>query len=87
MAVFVDDMHAPFGRMKLSHMIADTHEELMAMAETIGVQARWLQHAGTPKEHFDVSMGKRAMALQHGAQAITWKDLARKVAQRKAEHA
>ena len=82
--VFVDDMEAPFGRMRLCHMIADSHEELMAMAATIGIQSRWLQHSGTYKEHFDVSMGKRALALQHGAQAITWEDLAEKVAQRRA---
>lgn len=84
MAVYVDDMFANFGRMKMCHLIADSHEELMAMAATIDIQSRWLQHPGTSKEHFDVSMGKRALALQHGAQAITWKELAEKVAQRRA---
>ncbi len=83
MAVFVDDIYAPLGRMKMCHMIADNHEELMEMAAVIGVRSRWLQHVGTYKEHFDISMSKRALALQHGAQAITCRELVRKIIQRR----
>ncbi len=83
MSVYVDDMQAPFGRMKLCHMIADSTDELLAMADTIGIQRKWLQHAGTYKEHFDIALSKRALALQHGAQLITWKELAQKVAARR----
>lgn len=67
MSVYVDDMRAPLGRMVMCHLMADTTEELLAMADRIGVQRRWLQHPGTPKEHFDISLGKRALAVAAGA--------------------
>jgi hypothetical protein len=37
MAVYVDDPIWPFGNMMMCHMVADTHDELVAMARTIGV--------------------------------------------------
>lgn len=40
--VYVDDMYAQFGRMKMCHMIADTTTELNAMADSIGVQRKWI---------------------------------------------
>jgi hypothetical protein len=83
--VYVDDMAAPFGRMKMSHLIADTTEELLAMVDAIGVQRQWIQHAGTYKEHFDISQSKRQLALAHGAQPITWKEYARKVGARRTQ--
>ncbi|MFV3388439.1 DUF4031 domain-containing protein [Pseudomonas sp. NY15364] len=67
MAVYVDDERMPYRRMLMCHMLADTTEELLEMADKIGVQRRWLQHSGTPKEHFDICLSKRAKALQHGA--------------------
>jgi hypothetical protein len=83
--VYVDDMAAPFGRMKMSHLIADTTEELLAMVDAIGVQRKWIQHAGTYKEHFDISQSKRQLALAHGAQPITWKEYAHKVGARRTQ--
>jgi lysyl-tRNA synthetase class I len=86
-AVYVDDMHTTkmgeFGRMKMCHMIADSSEELLAMADRIGVARKWLQHAGTPSEHFDIAQAKRAMALQNGAKAITMRELGRKLMERR----
>jgi hypothetical protein len=70
MTVYVDDMKANFGRMKMCHMVADTREELLAMADTIGVQRKWLQYPGTWKEHFDIALTKRAKAVQAGAVEI-----------------
>lgn len=75
MAVYVDDMRASFGRMVMCHMAADTTEELLAMADRIGVARRWLQKAGTAYEHFDVALSKRALAVAAGAQEVSRRDL------------
>jgi hypothetical protein len=80
MTVFVDDMHeSELGRyrnMRMSHMIADTSEELKAMADLIGVSRRWIQHKGGHREHFDIAMSKRALAIAAGAVPITVKQCA-----------
>ena len=84
MAVYVDNMRAPYGRMIMCHMIADTTEELLAMADRIGVARKWLQHPGTSREHFDIALSKRALAVQAGAQEITWRELGHKLRARTA---
>ena len=77
MSVYVDDMHlypaGQFGRMKMSHLLADTDEELHAMADKIGVARRWHQAPPRHDSHYDIAMSKRAQALAHGAIAITWR--------------
>ena len=82
MTVYVDDMHLhPMGRyrrMKMSHMIADTDEELHAMADRIGVARRWFQ-----SDHYDVCLSKRALAVRHGAVEITLRELALKAMRRR----
>ncbi|MBP6727603.1 MAG: DUF4031 domain-containing protein [Thauera sp.] len=80
MAVYVDDMHltklGQYRRMKMCHMVADTPQELLAMADKIGVQRKWIQHAGTVKEHFDICMSKRAKAVEAGAVEVTMEQVA-----------
>ena len=56
-----------FGRMKMSHMMADSTEELLAMCDKIGVQKKWIQDRGTKSEHFDVAISKRKLAIENGA--------------------
>ena len=77
MTVYVDDMRAPFGRMLMCHMLADTTEELLAMADRIGVARKWIQYPGTTREHFDIALGKRALAVAAGAKEITWREAGR----------
>jgi hypothetical protein len=77
MTVYVDDMQAPFGRMVMCHMVADSTEELLAMADRIGVQRKWIQKAGTHHEHFDIALSKRAAAVAAGAVEITSSQLGR----------
>lgn len=83
MSIYVDDMKAPFGNMLMCHLIADTHEELVAMADKIGVAQKWLQNPGTHKEHFDICLSKRAKAIQLGATELTVRELATLVNQKK----
>lgn len=88
MTVYVDDMHLSpmgrFSRMKMCHMLADTTGELLAMADTIGVQRKWLQKPGTPHEHFDVASAKRALAVKAGAVEITMSESGRIVRAKRA---
>lgn len=84
MAVYVDDMRAKFGRMVMCHMIADTDEELHAMAARIGVARKWHQKAGTERSHYDICLSMRAHAVQLGAIEITWRQTGAMVARRRA---
>ena len=70
-------MRAPFGRMLMCHMFADTPEELHAMADRIGVARRWCQHKGTPREHYDICLSKRRRAVAAGAIEVSWHDYGR----------
>lgn len=75
MAVYVDDMRAPFGRYIMRHMWADTRAELFAMVDRIGVQRKWFQRPPSVDlpgmnaswEHFDITQSKRKLALLNGA--------------------
>jgi len=82
MTVYVDDMRARFGLFVMCHMIADSTDELLAMADRSGVPRRYIQHAGTPKEHFDICLSKRRLAVKAGAVQITLRDLSRVVCAR-----
>ena len=83
MAVYVDNMRARFGRMVMSHMIADTDDELLAMADKIGVARRWHQCPGTYKSHFDISLSKRSLAILAGAVQISAAEMGRKILSRR----
>ncbi len=76
MAVYVDDMKAAFGNMIMCHMWADSDAELLAMADRIGVQRKWIQghptlsfgkHRNASWVHFDIALSKRALAVRAGA--------------------
>jgi Protein of unknown function (DUF4031) len=67
-SVYVDSARNSYGRLLMSHMIADTPSDLHAMAATIGVARHWFQVP--PKAsfwHYDISQSKRALAVAAGA--------------------
>ena len=83
MSVYVDDYEGRLGRMIMSHMIADSREELDRMAKLIGLRPEWIQKSGSWKEHYDVSRTKRAAAVKRGAIETTAKELTRKLIARR----
>jgi hypothetical protein len=81
MSVYVDDMYrhsiGRLGRMKMSHLIADTDEELHALAQHIGIARRnWQSPASTSGSHYDICMSKRQLAVAAGAIEITLRQCA-----------
>ncbi len=76
MTVYVDDVKHKFGGMLMSHMWADSEEELLAMADKIGVARKWIQghptlsfgkHRNASWVHFDIAQSKKALAIRAGA--------------------
>ena len=77
MTVYIDNQRASFNRMVMCHMVADNDEELLSMADKIGVQRKWHQAPGTYRSHFDVCLSKRSLAIKAGAVEISRKELGR----------
>ena len=71
MTVYVDDMRARHGQHILCHMIADSEEELHAMAERIGMERRRYQG-----DHYDIPLAQKGLALAAGAREIRQRQLA-----------
>ena len=68
MAVYVDNYRGKFGRMIMSHMMADSASELHSMAKKLGLKRKWFQDKGCP--HYDVSQSKRKLALELGVTSL-----------------
>ena len=66
MSVYIDNFGCRFGRMRMSHMIADTLPELHAMADKIGVRRKWFQSQSSIP-HYDICKAKRELAISFGA--------------------
>lgn len=72
MTIYVDNARIPFRGMRMSHMQADTLDELHAMADRLGLRRSWFQPGSRPEAaHYDVSDSKRDEALAFGAVAET----------------
>lgn len=77
MPVYVDNMradyqpaHRPGRKYIMSHMIADTLDELHKMADKIGVARKWFQG-----DHYDICQSKKTLAIQHGAISVDMREI------------
>lgn len=66
-----DHVHAPLPY----PWIADTDDELHAMADKLGLARKWHQKPGTHHSHYDISIGYKAQAIKLGAIQINRSEL------------
>jgi hypothetical protein len=90
--IYVDDMRreAKLGRWpaRWSHLFADTPGELTEAARRLQLNPAWLQHAGTHREHYDVTDTVRRKAVALGARPIRYpRDTADLLARKRKEAA
>ncbi|HEX3640674.1 MAG TPA: DUF4031 domain-containing protein [Ktedonobacteraceae bacterium] len=83
MTVYVDELMSclptrKWPYKKACHMRADTEDELHTFAAKIGLKREWYQnhHRNPVMWHYDLNAGKRKEAIQKGARAITWREMA-----------
>ena len=85
MTCYVDNARIPYRGMLMSHLIADSPEELEAMARELGLRPEWRQHPDTDAEHYDISDSKRQQALRRGVKGVTSRELVRILRRRREE--
>ena len=85
MAVYVDRAKNRYRHMKMSHMIADTIEELHEMADNIGLKRSWFQPGNNSLAHYDLCQSKRKLAIEYGAIEISSRELVAKIRKRRKE--
>lgn len=87
MAVYVDTLlpcsrNSRWPYCEACHLVADLPDELHVFAAKIGLRERWFQkHSRLP--HYDLTRGKRVLAVRHGAREISRKVLVSMMMQRK----
>lgn len=78
MPVYVDRAMIPYRGMLMSHMIADTPEELHRMAARLGLRREWYQN-GASFPHYDVCSRKRSIAVNMGAIELSRREIGAKM--------
>lgn len=74
MAVYVDSLRDYGWRHGPScHLIADSVEELIEFAESIGLRREWYQPKSSP--HFDLTEDGRKLAVERGAIEVNQREL------------
>jgi hypothetical protein len=80
MAVYIDSLMNWGWRYGAScHLIADSVEELIEFAISIGMKEKWFQDKRIP--HFDLTKSRREVAVKLGAIELNRKDYVNKLRQ------
>jgi FMN phosphatase YigB (HAD superfamily) len=72
--VYIGTREYKYGRMSMSHMVADSLEELHEMANAIGINKKWFQDK-VNKPHYDVCKQKKLLAIKLGAKMVSEKEI------------
>lgn len=67
----------------MCHMFADTPEELQEMVDKLGIPRNYVQYKGTYREHYDICLTKRRLAIKLGAKEVTMWDTGRMMLRKK----
>lgn len=73
--VYVGSREYIYRNMLMSHMIADTLDELHGMAHKLGIRNNFQDKPGKP--HYDISKAKKQQAIKLGAIEISDKEIVR----------
>lgn len=87
MTVYVDSERNQFRHMIMSHMVADTLDELHAMAQRLGLKRSWFQKSRNGMPHYDICQTKRAQAISFGAVEIDRRKMVELMKQHRAKAA
>lgn len=75
--IYVDDAKNKFGRSKMCHLFswppnANSRRSLAEFADKLGLKPEWVHYTSNMSlRHFDITQGKRQLAIQLGAESIT----------------
>ncbi len=91
MSVYVDDMmpcvpNKNWRYTQACHMIADSDDDLHAMAAKIGLRREWFQTASILR-HYDLTASKRELAIRFGAIPIDRHEVGRRISEARAARA
>ena len=73
--LYVDHAKIAYRRMRMSHLVADTSQELAEAESLLQLPPGSVQHPNTPKEHLDICDAKRTAAIALGAQPVNSRDI------------
>ena len=73
--IFIDDVRLTYGKTKICHAVAETTDELLAVANAIDVEPHHIKGEGTRYEFLVVPWDKRKEVLKHNATEVTIRGL------------
>lgn len=71
MPIYVDNVRIPYRGMLMSHMTADTLDEIHEMADRLEIFRKYFQYPPKTRfPHYDIPVDRRERALALGAHAV-----------------